>query len=306
MTLARRKDERGQAVVLMVLSLVVLLGMCALVLDVGSWFREKRRLQGTADAAALAGAQQLPSNPSAAQTMAMSYANQNGGDVAGANITVTSTNMANDTIAVKAAKTASGFFSGVLGIASANIDARAKALVGYPQSVLGVAPIVVNEQHPLIHGTGGCPCFTEMTTIPLGKNGAPGAFDLINLDGSRGGTSPGTLASWMLDGYPSYLGLGNYYSDPGAKFNSSAMQNALQQRLNTTLLFPVYDTLQGNGANAHYNVIGWIGFHMTAYDARGSSGTLTGYFTEFIAQGILPQNGNGSPNFGVRSIQLIE
>jgi hypothetical protein len=45
---------------------------------------------------------------------------------------------------------------------------------------------------------------------------------------------------------------------------------------------------------------------MNDFDARGSSGTLTGYFTEFIAQGILPPSGNGSPNFGVRSIQLIE
>ena len=59
--IARKDNERGQAIVLSVLALVALLGMSALVLDVGNWMRTKRRLQATADAATLAGAQALPS-----------------------------------------------------------------------------------------------------------------------------------------------------------------------------------------------------------------------------------------------------
>ena len=58
------KRENGQAMVLTILFLAGLLGMAALVLDVGSWFREKRQLQLTADASALAGAQALPGSPS--------------------------------------------------------------------------------------------------------------------------------------------------------------------------------------------------------------------------------------------------
>jgi hypothetical protein len=302
-----RRNERGQVFAITAFSLVVLIGMSALVLDVGSWFRTKRHLQGTADAAALAGAQSLPADPSGAQSVALNYANDNGGNVAASNITVTSTYTANDTISVKAQKTDQGVFSGVLGITSTNITASAKARIDIPQKARYVAPIVVKDTHPLIHGTGGCPCFGETTTIDLSKAGAPGAFDLLNLDGTRGGISPATLASWMLNGFDGYLGLGDYYSDPGAKFNSSWMQDALAKRTNTTLLFPVYDVLSGNGANAHYHVIGWIGFHMTDWSARGNNGTLTGYFTEFIAQGILNQSGaSGMPNFGVRSVQLIE
>src|SRR2546428_3808278 len=220
-----RRNERGQAFVITAFSMAVLIGMGALVLDVGSWFRTKRRLQSTSDAAALAGAQALPSDPSAAQSVALSYANQNGGDVAASDITVTSTYSPNDTISVKAKRTDSGVLSGVLGVTSANITAGAKARVDIPQQARYVAPIVVKDTHPLIHGTPGCPCFNQTTTIDLGKNGAPGAFDLINLDGSRGGISPATLASWMLNGYDGYLGLGDYYSDPGAKFDSSWMQD---------------------------------------------------------------------------------
>ena len=64
MTSFRRDD--GQVAVLSVVFLTVLLGMSALVLDVGTWFRADRAAQATADAAALAAAQALPDDPSKA------------------------------------------------------------------------------------------------------------------------------------------------------------------------------------------------------------------------------------------------
>jgi hypothetical protein len=306
-----RTNERGQAIVLMTLSLVVILGMAALVLDVGNWFHTKRRLQGTADAAALAGAQRLPDDPSGAQTMAMSYANQNGGDVAGANIVVSSTVLPNDTISVRARKTDPGFFSGVLGIASADIDARAKARVGPPEQAKYVAPMVVYCDHPLIHNCQGNskPDFGVDTQMNYDPMGAPGAFGMLNLSGGQG--TPGTSeeTAWILHGFDKYLGLGNYRSDPGAKFSSSNIQGALDARIGTVLLFPVFKTLNGGGQNAQYDIIGWIGFHLTSYDVHGNNATLHGYFTEYIAQGILSTTGGGggpSSSFGVKSIQLIE
>jgi uncharacterized membrane protein len=47
-------------VVLVVVMLVVLLGFAALVIDVGYAYYAHRQLQASADAAALAGAQELP------------------------------------------------------------------------------------------------------------------------------------------------------------------------------------------------------------------------------------------------------
>ena len=41
----RRNNESGQAIVMLAISLIVIMGMAALVLDVGSWFRTDRRLQ---------------------------------------------------------------------------------------------------------------------------------------------------------------------------------------------------------------------------------------------------------------------
>ena len=47
----RIRNDNGQATVITVVFLVVLLGMAALVLDIGSWYRADRSTQSTADAA---------------------------------------------------------------------------------------------------------------------------------------------------------------------------------------------------------------------------------------------------------------
>jgi len=306
-----RKSESGQAFVLMALSLVVIMGMAALVVDVGNWYHTKRRLQATADAAALAGAQLLPTDSVGAQAMALSYADKNGGDVAGADIAVTSTAVADDTIGVRARKTDAGVFGSVLGIASADISARAKARVGPPLKARYVAPMVVFCDHPLIHNCNGdsTPDFGSDTTMDYDPMGAPGAFGMLNLDGGNGTPGSSDEADWILHGFNKYLGLGDYRSDPGAKFSSSNIQDALEARKGSVLLFPVYRQLDGQGQNAAYEIIGWIGFHLTSYEVHGNNSTLHGYFTEFIAQGILSEGGgDGGPSssFGVKSIQLIE
>ena len=58
-------NELGQAVVATVLFLTVLLGMAAMVVDVGGAYLVQRKLQASADAAALAGAQELPQTAAA-------------------------------------------------------------------------------------------------------------------------------------------------------------------------------------------------------------------------------------------------
>ena len=72
------RSERGQAFVLTVVALVVLLGMAAVGIDVGSWYKAQRHDQAVADAAALAGSQALPDDPAQAVSLAIDYANRNG------------------------------------------------------------------------------------------------------------------------------------------------------------------------------------------------------------------------------------
>jgi Flp pilus assembly protein TadG len=304
-----KRNQRGQAFVVTVLMIASLLGLTALVLDVGSWFRAHRQLQATADAAALAGAQALPDDPGTASGLANDYAAKNTTGLQGVTVTLSQKYVANDTIKVHVKKPAEGFFSKVFGVDSVDEGASATARVAGMKSALYVAPIVVNQAHPMLTGCNG-PCFgsSYQTTIPVGQTGAPGAFGLVNLDPQSGGTSgASTLADWILHGFDKYLDIGSYASDPGVKFNSNQIQDAMNQRIGTEMLFPVYDTLSGNGANAQYHIIGWVGFFITGVDKNGNNGNVSGYFTRVIWTGIQASSaGGGGPNLGARAVQLVD
>jgi putative Flp pilus-assembly TadE/G-like protein len=307
-----KRNQSGQAFVLTVLMITALLGLTALVVDVGSWFRAHRALQATADAAALAGAQELPQAPGSAQSIANDYAAKNQTGLAGVSVNLSETYVPNDTIRVHVEKPAEGIFSKVFGINSVDEGASATARTAGMKSALYVAPIVVNQQHPMLNNCGG-PCFgsSYQTTIPVGKTGAPGAFGLVNLDPQSGGTSgASTLADWIRNGFDKYLDIGGYASDPGVKFNSNQIQDAMNDRIasgENEMLFPVYDTLTGQGANAEYHIIGWVGFFITGVDKQGNNGNVSGYFTRVIWTGIQASSaGAGGPNLGARAVQLVD
>jgi Flp pilus assembly protein TadG len=306
----RIRSNSGQATVVTVIFLVVLLGMAALVLDIGSWYRADRATQSTADAAALAGAQALPYNPANASSLALQYSGKNGGGLSSSDIQITTGLDANDTIQVHVRRSAPGVFTKLFGVNTVNVGSTAKARASLMQSAQYVAPIGVNIKHPMLKGNSSCPCFGpgNSTTLPLGKTGAPGSFDLLNIDGSKGGTGGQTLADWITKGYSGYLPIGSYLSDTGAKWNDSLVQNALDQRMasNPVLLFPVYDKLSGSGSNAIYHVVGWVGFHITGHSASGSSGSITGWFTQVVWDGIESTAGDGSnPDLGARVVKLV-
>lgn len=325
--MSRLRREDGQVLVLVAAILVGIIGMTAFVVDVGSWFRQQRALQSSVDAAALAGAQALPSNAADAYTYAKDYAAKNGAsaEITDANIQLKSTYATDgsfDTIRISTSRSVGGFFGGVLGVFGATVHAHATAMVGVPSEAQYVAPIAVNILHDDLTGKA-CGqqgitdptdriCFgpANETKLPLGKTGAPGAFDLINLneDDQNGTVGESTMASWIENGYSKYLPLGGYFSDPGAKYNGNAIDDALAARVGTDLLFPVYDTLTGTGSNASYHVVAWVGFHLEPGSyLQGSSGELDGYFTKVIWQGILPAGGGStSPDLGDNVVALVD
>jgi secretion/DNA translocation related TadE-like protein len=308
------RNDRGQATVLTLVFLVVLLGMAALVLDLGSWYRADRNTQSTADSAALAGAQALPEDTGQAQSLASQYANKNGGGLDSA--TISSSIAPDDTIQVNVKRQSPGIFTKLFGVDSTTVGSKAAARVGALSQALYVAPIVVNILHPALHCGGTqkrpIPCFGQPTELDLldlhspGSGNASGSFGLIDLTGNLGGNvGARDLAGWMEHGYDKMMPLGKYSSAPSSNFNQSNFQGALGDRLGDDVLFPIYDTLTGSGTGAQYNVIGWIGFHITDYNAHGSNGWVRGWFTKVIWAGIQSTSSSGS-NWGSKTIQLVD
>ena len=129
-------DDRGQVMVLTVMFLVILLGFCALVLDVGHAYLAQRRLQSSVDAAALAGADSLP-DVSGANAVAGNYGN--GGSntplgVDGVKMTVTTSCLPGvpgcttaNAVTVKETGSIKTYFGGLFGVPTLNVNASATA-----------------------------------------------------------------------------------------------------------------------------------------------------------------------------------
>jgi putative Flp pilus-assembly TadE/G-like protein len=305
--MTRHKQSRGQAYVITILFLAVLLAMAAAVLDIGSWYRADRSLQATVDAAALAGAQALPDGTASASTLASQYAAKNGGGTM--NITFKSKVFPDDTITVTGSRPAPGFFSKMLGIKSVTVHATASARAGYPTQARWVVPIVVDEQHPKLKcNPNPCSGQTQLVYQHLKNNGSPdgsGNFGFINLTGGSSGTS--SLGNLIDNGWDQYMDLGNYDAITGNMFSSSSIGDKLDARIGDVLLFPIYRKITGTGTGAKYQIVGWAGFRLSGLDLHGSNEILLGEFVSVTWDGIQAEKASDAPpDFGVTNVSLVE
>lgn len=312
-------DQRGQTIVMTVVFLTVLLGMSASVLDVGAWYRADRAAQATADAAVLAGAQGLRDSQGAAAARALEYAGKNGGGLAPTAITFP----AADLVSVRIERPAPGFFSRLFGIDSVTVSATATARAAAMSEARWVAPIVVSWFNEYMPGGGdpSCapdPCFgpSHETTLELvdlhhpGDGDAAGAFGLLDLRlGGNGAVGASELADWMEVGFSGLMkSKVKYESVPSVMFNSNEFRTALDARFESgkEILIPIYDDLRLSGSTAEYNIVGWVGFKITSWNAQGNSGEVTGYFTEVFWDGVQVGPGSADAAFGAQTIKLVD
>jgi hypothetical protein len=309
----RLKNECGQSMVLTLVFVTVLIAIAGAVIDVGSWYQTHREMQATADASALAGAQELPLSPGTAVSQALDYADRNQGGVTSGDVEITSTNTPSDTIKVTARTLAAGVFTRLMGIDSVTARATAKARVGGMESAKWAAPIGVDYLHDDLHCNPTTPptCspdFFEPTEITFDKTG-PGAFRLINIDGSHGGTGPQDIGEWIRTGLDGYMPNNQwYYSDPGIKPNSSHVKEALEDRIGPgkEILIPIYSDTRAQGAGFEYYVVGWVGWMTTSFDIRGVRDvSIFGHFTQIIWEGIQSESGTDD-GLGARAVSLVE
>ena len=74
----RHYRQRGQLLIVAALAMAALVAMVAMTIDVGMLFENRRHFQNSADAMALAGADELPDNPGLAIQKAKSWGTNNG------------------------------------------------------------------------------------------------------------------------------------------------------------------------------------------------------------------------------------
>lgn len=295
----RLRSDSGQAMLFVVVALLGLVGLVSLVVDGGSWFRTQRQVQTAADAAALAGAQNLPIDQTGARSTAISYAQQNFSGIAAPTITFPSA----AEIDVVAAEPVNGI---ILSALNATARAHARAQVSAPSSLKNVAPIAVYKDYACI--VTNPTCFGQTVVLGFDDDNpfdpTKSKFGLLDLD--RDGTAgSGDMKNWLDNGYPDFLPVNTIY--PPANGEKNGIKSQLQSAADAhrVLLFPVYDTATATG----YHVIGWAAFVIDDIGKwAGKEHILTGHFVTFLATDLAAGNPITDPSldFGVHVITLTQ
>jgi Flp pilus assembly protein TadG len=190
-----RRGERGQAAILTIVSLTTLIGMVALVVDVGVWRTERGHMQNAADAAALAAAAYLPDHAGQASGVAHTTATQNGATSADVSFGQTDpTSTGYDTVTVRTHAPGTPYFARLFGIGGFDINTSATALA---QSYTAIkthkmVPIALMRDDATSYGFG------QEFPAKLG-NSSKGNFGAVQLPAEQYGCDAASGASYWSD-----------------------------------------------------------------------------------------------------------
>jgi hypothetical protein len=169
------QEERGSALILITTALTVLVGFAALVIDVGMLYAKRLHLQNVADAAALAGAQEIHLDDGESETVALNYALANGVTPEDLDISFDSSQKS---VTVGVTITKPHFFARVLGLDETQVVASSTAQAQAVTSAQGVIPLAIEntnfEYNKLYNLKTGSPSLGsgEFGALSLGGPGA--------------------------------------------------------------------------------------------------------------------------------------
>ncbi|TMB68709.1 MAG: hypothetical protein E6J43_05870, partial [Chloroflexi bacterium] len=179
----RHYRQRGQLLIVAALAMAALIGLVAMTIDVGMLFENRRHFQNSADAMALAGADELPDNPGLAIQKAKSWGTNNG--VSSSQIKdleVRTTSYPNDTIYIQLEGQFNWIFARVLGKTSANVGAEAAARIGTMSGGNNMMPWALLQSDADCldaqgHAKFGASCAVKIGAQSSIANGWRGALD---------------------------------------------------------------------------------------------------------------------------------
>jgi hypothetical protein len=183
---SRHLSERGQALVIGLLVMMVLFVIGAIIVDLGLWLSERRGAQADADFASLAGAWELLA-PSAGSGAAVSaadssrVANDEQGNSVFANVTVDSSCFNRgrlDSVMVNLNHRTKSLFASIFTNVVPNVGAHAKACAGGTNAPRNLVPFEVDNENPACFNGNDTPRFDRLCPIDFGESNLP----LIDLD----------------------------------------------------------------------------------------------------------------------------
>lgn len=279
-------DRRAAVAPVLALTLVVLIGITALVIDLGQLFVIRGELQNASDSAALAGVVELVyTGLDGAEETAVAYATKPehyrlGKPPPGPD-GVEVSYVGPETLQVRVLRTAgtsagavNTIFAQIWGIENAGVEALAVATLEH--GIIGTGPgnlLPFGIRKALVDadGDGDYDIGNSIDIYPHTES--PGNFGLLDLNG--GSNSNAETLSWIENGFDDIFiipeSTGGYLQmegDPG--ISGDSVSAAASSRVGQRLLFPVFDMVSGQGATTTFRVIDLVGGVITDVNLTGS------------------------------------
>lgn len=328
------RGERGQSLALFAIGGALMIGLVGISVDVGQLLWTRTDLQKAADAAAMAGAQNLP-NPGVAKNVANEYVERNAGG-ADATVDVYQTNGPNDTIKVTAKKRVNYMFARVFGLGGSDVSASAVAQVQNYVGGSGLVPwgFVANSKNDCFLGfSGGAPQFKQNQSCTL-KSGAPGDggdFGALCLDqcgadtyrdniinGSQTGFKMGDKVDTQtgnMVGPTSQATKDRLNRPPPSGCDGNSANNVLKTNSDGSVsikpgcessgrivLIPVVDQINNPELST---ILGFAFMFMEDVKDQGGHTTVTGRFVKFVTA-IPGGDYSGTSNIGATAVTLVQ
>ena len=242
--------QSGQVVVIVAILIISLFGMAAYVVDVGVIYETRRHLQTTADAAALAGAQNLPESSDTAVAKAIEYAASHNVVMTEDDVVISASGSLPDTIKVTPSiPDIKLYFAPILGHNTANVGATATARVYTPTGTADLVPfgaLVPEGEDPYNYFVGG----QEYIVKFGGGHGENGNFYAMDLDGFQGGGAH-DYEDRIRDGYQEYLEVGDIIATETGNM-SNPTKRGVDDRVGST--WYSFDDLTDIDAQGNYSL----------------------------------------------------
>ncbi|KYH32955.1 pilus assembly protein TadG-related protein [Neomoorella mulderi] len=302
------REEKGFAAVFVALNMVAMLSFAALVIDLGLLALNRHLLINAVDAAALAGARELPGNPDLARNTAIDYALMNG-----ATETVEAEVSADGNfLTVTASKEVNYFLARLMGFERGEVRARGVAMVAGIKAVRGAAPLAVPAQdfqfgskYILKQGAG--------QDSPLG----PGNYSALSL----GGSGASNYEDNLKYGYEGRLAVGDVVNTETGNM-SNPTKRAIDYRIDLCrhsppctpehfapgcsriLILPVYEpNLVQDGQIKSIIIAGFAAFLVEQVRGEGNENFIEGYFIRTVVAG---EADPGQRNYGLQGVKLVQ
>jgi Flp pilus assembly protein TadG len=295
------KDESGAALVIVAISMTVLLGFTALVIDVGQMYLEKSKVQNAVDAAALAGAQKLLGDASTsvsdAKAAAREIAEKNG-------FTPDSIEaVPKSYIKVKKEARVPLTFARVFGLTEADVPAYAKVIVGPLVSASGISPIAVAKD-TIPNGTVlNCGSSKHVTGncgfIRLDGTGAKDLKTAFINGGSYTAKTTVDTEKGEMKG-PVEAAVTDIINQDSGKPQCQSASTA-DKNCSRVIYVAVIDTWEG--VNNSVEIIGFAAYWVEKYD-KGTN-QFIGHFMNMVAAGEIAKPGTIGA-YGVYGMKLDE